>query len=728
MDRFESSTAHLLAELQRMDLLIQAQVTRMRRNDELDERFAGLCVTDAQADELLARPVGLPGWAEDPANRATAEAELAEAIESRKRGSAASGVELRLEQLRARFGLGDFDVEVLLVCLGPELDLRYERLYAYLQDDVTRRHPSVDLVLNLLCGSLEEKLAARGRFEHDAPLQQRGLLRVFADPSHPEAPLLSRSCRVEDRVVAYLLGSDAPDASLLPQVGLSRPEVALDSLVLADATRERLAALWAGAAGRSEGVLYLEGDRGVGKRSLARALCSRSGVPLLEVDGRTLAARDAASFDRTLPLLQREVLLQGAALYWDGFEQLLAQGHEQHRRQLLATLGALPGWSFVAGRGRWEPPTGDGGVPFVRVSLPRPGSAERRALWRQSLNGDATVAEPQLDGLANRFRLSGGQIGDAVATARALAALDGDPSTPSAVHLDEACRRHASTELAQLARRVPPVYGWDDLIVPAEREEQLRDICARVRHRSRVYEDWGFGRALAHGTGTSVLLAGPPGTGKTMAAQVIAGDLGLELYAIDLASVVSKYIGETEKNLARIFDAAESSSAVLFFDEADALFGKRSEVRDARDRYANIEVSYLLQRMEQYEGVAILATNMRGNLDAAFLRRLAFVVSLPLPDEPARRRLWELSWPIETPRADDLDVAALARRYPFSGGHIRNVALSSAFLAADHDRPVGMDHVRLAARREQRNLGRVGAGSADADRARDSGASTGGRG
>jgi SpoVK/Ycf46/Vps4 family AAA+-type ATPase len=265
----------------------------------------------------------------------------------------------------------------------------------------------------------------------------------------------------------------------------------------------------------------------------------------------------------------------------------------------------------------------------------------------------------------------------------------------------------SNRKLAKLARKIAPHYTWDDIVLPPDRLEQLREICNYVKYRARVYDEWGFDRKLSLGKGLNVLFAGPSGTGKTMAAEIMAGELGLDLYKIDLSTVVSKYIGETEKNLARIFAEAETSNAILFFDEADALFGKRSEVRDSHDRYANIEISYLLQRMEEYEGVVILATNLRKNMDDAFVRRMHFTVEFPFPSEPYRRRIWEKIWPEDTPRSPELDLDFVARRFEMAGGNIRNVALAAAFLAADDGRVVDMAHLVRATQREYQKMGKV---------------------
>jgi SpoVK/Ycf46/Vps4 family AAA+-type ATPase len=261
--------------------------------------------------------------------------------------------------------------------------------------------------------------------------------------------------------------------------------------------------------------------------------------------------------------------------------------------------------------------------------------------------------------------------------------------------------------LGTIARRIEPLYTWDDIVLPQDSLRQLKEICICVTQRQRVLEDWGFGQKLSQGKGTHALFSGASGTGKTMAAEVVAKELGFDLYRIDLCGVVSKYIGETEKNLDRIFAAAQDTSVVLFFDEADALFGKRSEVRDSHDRYANLEISYLLQKMEQYDGIAILASNLRANLDEAFLRRLNFVVTFPFPDEAHRLLIWQGIWPGETPLADDVDLRFLAHEYKFTGGNIKNVALAAAFLAAEDGSPVTMNHLLQAVRREYQKLGKA---------------------
>jgi SpoVK/Ycf46/Vps4 family AAA+-type ATPase len=309
--------------------------------------------------------------------------------------------------------------------------------------------------------------------------------------------------------------------------------------------------------------------------------------------------------------------------------------------------------------------------------------------------------------LASRYRLVEDDAINAVtAEARSRAELRG-ASEIELADVQAAARTIATPPLEGLARHIEPRYGWEDIVLPPDGFAQLREMCARARHQMTVLEQWGYGRKHARRRGTTALFAGPPGTGKTMAAEIVAGALGLDLYRIDLSAVVSKYIGETEKNLERIFRAADQGDAVLLFDEADAIFGKRSEVRDARDRYANVEVAYLLQRLEVYEGLAVLTTNLRGNIDEAFVRRLDCVLEFPLPEEAERLQIWQRAVPHEAPMGDDVDLAFLARKFKLAGGHIRNIALTAAFLAAEDRSPIGMKHFARATRREYQKLGKL---------------------
>ena len=335
----------------------------------------------------------------------------------------------------------------------------------------------------------------------------------------------------------------------------------------------------------------------------------------------------------------------------------------------------------------------------VELEFPVISYGQRKIIWEQNLNGNANFSATLTPAaLADRFSFTEGQIKSALALAENRADLGA--ATISEEDILAGCRAQSNRKLGELAKRIQPKFGWDDLILPAEKKQQLNEVQNHLRHREKVYTDWGYEGKIAAGRGLNVLFTGVSGTGKTMAASIIASGLGLELYKIDLSSVVSKYIGETEKNLSRIFHEAETANAVLFFDEADALFGKRSEVKDAHDRYANIEVGYLLQRMEEFRGMTILATNMSENMDKAFMRRLHFIVVFRAPDGNEREIIWQNAFPSGAPLADDIDYDFLGQKLKITGANIKNIALAAGFFAAETDEPIGMSHIMRATMRE----------------------------
>ncbi|HEY6303630.1 MAG TPA: ATP-binding protein [Terriglobales bacterium] len=710
-DQYATSLDHLLAELGGVHLLVAAQVKRARQLHKADEQFQGLVIAEEEVDELLTRSSGLPrfGLALEPPDwsdvLATLDRTRAE-IASCKSRSIQRGIRLRLAELERLFSLTRFEIDCLLICLAPELDSRYQRLYAYLQDDVTRKRPSVDLVLNLLCPSFRDKLAQRRCFMPGAPLLDGRLVFVTEDPAQGPTTLLGKYLNVDERIIGYLLGSDDPDSHLIPHVRCITPEARLEDLVLSAETKKRFSLL-ARRSHEDRTILYFQGPYGSGRKTAAEVLCRDSELGLLVVDTESLASSQSMNFETAVRLAGREALLQGDALYWDGFEFLLADEKKGLRKVLLAELRRCQNVAFLAGTTAWEPAEELQGPTFVRVEFPCSTYADRVHLWQAALPGDI-ASEVDLSALANKFRFSGGQIRDAARSAWSSACWrDPEANQLTTAELYEACRLHSSRKLSSLGRKIKPHHTWKDIVLPEDRLQQLREICNSMKYRSLVFDQWGFDRKLSLGKGLNILFAGPSGTGKTMAADIMAGELGLDLYKIDLSTVVSKYIGETEKNLARIFAEAEASNAILFFDEADALFGKRSEVRDSHDRYANIEVNYLLQKMEEHEGVVILATNFRKNMDDAFVRRMHFTVEFAFPNESDRRRIWEQIWPKETPQSPDLDLDFMARRFEMPGGNIRNIATAAAFLAASDGGVVNMTHLLHGTRREYQKMGKV---------------------
>ncbi len=589
-------------------------------------------------------------------------------------GESASGADDRLAAITLALGLDLLDAAVLATCAAPELNPRFGRLFAYLQDDVTRKLPSPRLVGHLLEGEGVTAADVMTAFDQDGPLRRLGALKLLGDAS---TPLAERPIKVADRLAAHLLGARMDDLPAPVRLRLV-PIPAHDP-----GRHDHVAAAAAMLSRPSDLPVVLCGPD-------AEALLAKAfGRPLVVAHARDMEQRDVMADAALISALE------GRPLIFEGLEDL----DPAERGRLLRALDQRSERVVVAAPSRGASlALGDRTV--LLVEAPPPSYAERMQAW-SDLTGVADTGD-----VAAKFRLSMGQIVEAAEVARLSATARGD-ERPVASDLDLGSRQASSSRLGELAARLPPGYRWVDLVVPERQLELLQSISAYLRHRDRVLSDWGYDRTVARTQGLKVLFAGESGTGKTMAAQVLAAELGLELFRVDLATIVSKYIGETEKNLDRIFGAADGSNAILFFDEADALFGKRSEVSDSHDRYANIEVAYLLQKMEGYAGAVILATNFRRNIDDAFVRRLDFVIDFPFPEVEDRKRIWRLLLPEEAPLGDDLDLDFLATQFKLSGGGIRNCSLSAAFQAADDDGVIGMRHLVRAVALEYGKQGRL---------------------
>ena len=669
--------------------------------------FRGLHISDEDVARLLARDPGAPAL----------RSENGDAIEGLE--SAANGVPA-LTWLVGSFGLSTFDLGILFIALAPELDLRYERLYAYLQDDVTRRRPSVNLALDLLCETAGDKLARRTHFGPSAPLLRHRLIRLISDPSQVDPPLLARAIRLDEQILRLLTSEQGIDPRLAPFCELIEPTASLENVPLdpdVGRTLVDLAAEWRNT--HRPVRLYFHGPHGAGQLLAAEALAREAGCRLLTTElGRASAI--ASEFESTIDLLFREAWLLNAVLFLDGADAIRPDESAAKYARLMNGVAESRSVTILVGSRAWMPPqsvSGTRATGVVTVKFPIPAFEQRRAFWAESLRSEGLDAEPAaVDAVADRYRLIPRQIQEATRALRNLTLFRagtesadrsmGETDRVDARDLFAAARLQTGHDLGSLARKIDARHAWQDIVLPADALAQLREICHRVVHHRVVLDDWGFGRKLSHGKGVNALFTGPAGTGKTMAAEILGNELSLDLYKIDLSSVVSKWIGETEKNLERIFTAAENANAILFFDEADALFGKRSEVKDSHDRYANVEISYLLQKMEEYEGIAILATNLRANLDEAFVRRLAFTVQFPFPDDESRRRIWTGIWPAATPVDRDVDAAYLAKQFKLSGGNIKNIALAAAVLAAADGDVVRMAHVLHATRREYQKMGK----------------------
>jgi ATPases of the AAA+ class len=699
-------------------------VRRLRAAHVLvDDPYRGLYIPDAQVDRILNAPRA-PGHAtfdEQSTNAITRAIEFARSeLDERIHATREGGMDLPLFTLGERLRLSRLELGVLLIAAAAEIDLKYETLFGYVQNDVTRKRPTVDLALKLLCDDFEHHLARRVDFAAEAPLLANRLLFLISDPPDRDASLLSRFIKTDLRVVEHLLGRPGLDSRLVPFVQRADCDRSFDELVFPESLRLRLQRASESLL-KQPAILLFQGKNGVGRQSAAGAMCARLKLPLLVVDVGQVLASDTP-WSTTVALVRREAMLRRSALYFRDFEILLGDDAAAvgKRRQFANAFRTADFPIFLGSERSWHPSICGEDLFLLTLTFPVPIYSERLVLWEHAVNGIANGNGDDLDlgGLANKFTFSAGQIHHAVQTARMSAHLDPEGAHLSRGDLQAAACMESSQPLQKLARKIEMVFSWSDIVLPPRALRQLQEVCLSVKHRPIVYGRWGFEKRLALGRGLNALFAGPSGTGKTMAAQIIARELALDLYQIDLAAIVSKYIGETEKNLNTIFKAARYSNAILFFDEADALFGKRSETKDAHDRYANIEVAYLLQKIEEYEGIVILATNLSNNIDDAFRRRLHHTVEFSFPDAQYRERIWRGAFPSATPLADDIDFGFLAKQFELSGGNIRNIALASAFLAAEEQSAaaprakrnraaVTMEYIVVATGRELQKIGRL---------------------
>ena len=664
----DPSLAHVVGRLDVLRLRVAAIVTARRAVDAApDDPFLGLYLSEERIDELLHTD---RTWAaSDLAGVRRAEVEASA-------DAAATGSEIRLRVLAERFDLDDLDVDLLLAAMAPDVDDRFERYYGYLNDDVTRRRASIGLALGL-AGVSPSSAYGRARFEPYGRLVGSRLL----DVEDLDRPFLTRGLRVPDRVTAHVLGSDEPDAAIAFELVEVEPTATAPFEPLVRALRER------------DALVYLR-ERQATALHAAFDASHAAGVPTVVVDLDRLAT--SGDIDHALDAGVREARLRAGALVAGPIDAIVDSNLPAIQR-----LTGQPVPMVLIGHRGWEPRWAQR-PPYV-VDAPTLAPGARAALWSTALLGYADeCSDPSA--VTAQYRLGAGQIRQAAAAAITAARLAGRAVEESDLRLG--ARQQNAARLERLARRIEPGVVWDDLVLPNPVLAGLRGLAARARHRERVLGEWRMRPGGGRGMGITALFAGDSGTGKTMSAEVIAAELGLDLYVVNLATVVDKYIGETEKNLDRIFAEADSVNGVLLFDEADALFGQRSEVRDSHDRYANIEVAYLLQRMETFDGLAVLATNLRSNIDDAFTRRLDVIVDFPIPDADLRRMLWaQCLSPL--PVRDDLDLDFCAKAFELSGGNIRSIAVTVGYRAAASGEAIEMTDVIRSIGEEYRKLGRL---------------------
>jgi len=702
--------AHLRAELDLLNAYLLREFNRganKRQHSHLDQ-LQGLVLSEQEILAILTD--GLGQWDSPPD-----EGDLAEALQKIEEdiSQPCAGVELRatsrLNQLRTFFGLERIEEQCLVLCLAPEIDPQYSKVFAFLQDDVTKKQPGVELALKLFCRDVRGRLAARAVFSPNSPLLSRRLLHLV-EQTEGRLPLPLLTLKLDDRIAAFLLQTPQLDGCLADWVEIVPPAGRLSPAAVPDEIRDRtlrfIAGCFAGGETSARPLIHLYGRPGSGRRSLAADACEQVGLPLLVADVRRMPP-DINAVEAWWRL-GRESLLLPAALLVEGADDLLSEGR---RRELTALLSAASDFSpltFLSGTQPWKADSPQ--QPFLSLHCPVPDATARMHYWREHLKGSGCeLSADDLIELSSKFNFTEGQIRQTVQAARCRAYWENAPAPElNGALLSQAGRSIATPALGGLARKIEPGYTWSDLVLPEAQLSQLREIVAHVKRAQVIFEEWGFARKFPYGKGVTALFEGASGTGKTMAAGIVGAALALDLYRIDLSSVVSKYIGETEKNLERIFTEAQDSGALLFFDEADALFGKRSEVKDAHDRYANIETAYLLQRIEEYSGVVILASNMKQNVDEAFVRRMRFIIHFPSPTEEDRARIWRKAFPASAPLGD-VDFGWLARRLKITGGNIKNISLRAAFMAGERQGAIDMDCLIEAAKRELDKIGKISA-------------------
>ncbi|NKE69583.1 ATP-binding protein [Candidatus Manganitrophus noduliformans] len=708
---FRDSREYLAAELDWLDRALSLLLHLFHRREAKTEG-QGLFLSQKEAERLLSQnpPADEP---DAEALRASLDRSRREIV-SRRKASLEEGVYLSLPHLAHLFHLSPVEETALLVSLAPELDPKYAKLYAYLQDDLTRKFPSVDLILTI--ARLQGAVGPQGRFffSAQAPLLRWHLLHPAGEAGLP-IPRLNQGLVLDERIVAFLLEIAQFDAKVLPYVQpLRRKERALPSpaaevvsqlqgLITSQFQQQN--------APRRKVLAYFYGPGAPDGRGIAEQLCETLKIHLIEVD---LAALHQAGLAGALPFAEglrrivREALLQPAALYLSGFEKWREEGKGDI--SVMESLLREASWlTFIEGTEPRVPGAISEESLFLPFALSLPDAHRRIEGWRGLIDrAPTTIGKEEIESLSLRYRLTLREMEEAMCLARDRATLRSPAQAE--VTCDDllwACRERSQVHFGGLARSMTPRASWEDLVLPNPLLQQLREIVSQVRHRPQVLHDWGFEKKLLLGKGIYILFMGPSGTGKTLAAEVLAQMLGRDLLKVDLSAVVSKYIGETEKNLQRIFSGAERSDAILLFDEADALFGKRSEVKDAHDRYANIEVNYLLQRLEEYEGIVILATNFAQNIDDAFSRRIQMSIEFPFPNEASRLEIWKKHLPKEAPLAEGVDLEYLAGQFKIAGGNIRNIVLNAAFLAAEAGGPIQMVHLLQAIRREYEKMGKL---------------------
>lgn len=685
----DPSYSALFREIERIDLLLQSQLNIQKQRFATSKHgMEGMVITDEEIDELVAQPIGMPQWA-------CAQDSIKDSI----RQQSPCATPNRVNFVRERFGLTEQEFNLLMLCLLPQFDRRYETIFAYMQDNAQARCLTIDLALNIVCSDVVEKISAIRLLQPAAPLVHHGLIEVKSPPHGTDA-MSGMILLPNARTMMFLLGDDVMPKTLSSVCTKFQPRHRFD--IGETALKKQLLAFFADEQCLAGRLLTLQGYACEMNVSVILEAAAAAGRQVLDIDlSITMGKTDEKK--QVLTDLFREARLYQAAILFRTEVSLAEADPEFH--SFLSEQLEVANVPIIELVGQSSSPSQYGRCKRTLISTKPPSEPELARLISGVCKDYAHAPNINWANLARRFNLTGPDTILAVEEAAVAAkTVRGQDTSIDEVDLRRAFSHRAQRDYGHLARRLTPKMVRDDLVVSDTVLEQLGYITAALRNRHAVLEN-GFEGKLSYGTGISCLFYGPPGTGKTMLAEVIAGELGVDVVRVDLSTVVNKYIGETEKHLSRIFDLAEADSGVLFFDEADALFGKRGEVKDAQDRHANIQVSYLLQRLEHYPGLVVLATNNRSQIDSAFTRRLTFIVEVDAPDAVERRDLWDKVWPEGIDPSLSKLIDTLAEQVPITGANIKNIALLASWLAADADQEVAHEHILKAVECEKIKIG-----------------------
>lgn len=619
------------------------------------------------------------------------------------------GVQIPLFRLVEVFKLNRFQTSCLLIGLASEMNKKYEKIFIFLQDNMTKMLPTAEIAIQLFARPKDMIISYMNYFNENSSFSK------FLIESQPDKGFLEMPIKLKRRMIDFLLAEasskdvNRKDSNRLKEGGFAKSFMSkfesndiLHKPYVKEEIIENVFNMMQSKKESYKRMIYLKGEKGNGKKFIVKHAIRRANAKVIFANVEYMLEEDLR--ERMLEVVS-EGILEQAYLCFTGFEYLLEQ---ERKKELILFLELLSENTlfikdevFITSTKECRDIELPDGFVGINVYCEMLSEDERLIMWKRFGHNIPFDRKVNIDELAVKFRFTLGQIENSVVQAEELRKIYGLETIDSNL-IHNCCYEQVVSSLSVLGNKIDAVYRWDDIVLPESQLEILKQAVMRVKYKHTVYYKWGFDKKVAYGKGLSMLFAGPPGTGKTMAAQVMAHELHMQTYKIQLSQVVSKYIGETEKNLEKIFKEGRNANCILFFDEMDALFGKRSEVKDSNDRHANIEVAYLLQQMEEYDGIIIMATNLLQNIDPAFMRRINYIINFPFPDEQVRLSLWKKLLDVNAPLDEDINLEFMAKQFNVSGGNIKNIVVGAAFMAASEESSINMKHLLKSAVQEQR--------------------------